>query len=131
TCQSALNTAAGTSDNALILNTNDVDCRVTVGGRTYGFRYNNGTFETFGNINIRGLTLQFEKDTVYTALSRSSTGALQDFGALSLESYGSDGGDFIAKGDFVTASSQKFPENVLTVVAEQDVKLLGKNGNAR
>src|SRR5690606_4235505 len=35
----------------------------------------------------------------------------------------------IARADFVTASADKFPDNVLTVVAERHVKLLG-NGPA-
>lgn len=131
TCQAQLNAAASRADSALILDNSEVDCRVTVGGRTYGFRYRNGSFEMFGNLNIRGLTFQFERDVTFTAVSRGPGGTLQQYAGLSLESVGSDGGDFIAKGDFVTASARKFPENVLTVVAERDVKLLGKNGNAR
>lgn len=130
-CQNALNAAAARSDNALIFGSSEINCTVTVGGRPYGFHYRPGSFETYGNLNIRGLTFQFEQNVSYTAVSRSPSGTLQQFGSLSLESVGSDGGDFIALADFVTASSSKFPENVLAVVAERDVKLLGKNGNAR
>lgn len=123
-CQSALDAAAA-GDNTLVLGSNTVDCRVYIGSRAYGFYYNNGSLQTFGNINLRGLNLEFTKDVTFTAQSHSSTGEVQNFGALSLEAYGSEGGTFIAEGNFVTASSQKFPENVLTLVAERDVKLLG------
>src|SRR5690606_33973509 len=128
-CQAELDAAAARSDNALILNTGTLDCRVVVSGRTYGFYYSNGSLSTYGNLNIRGLTLQFEKNVAYTASSRSSTGTTQDFAALSVESFGADGGDFIARADFVTASADKFPDNVMSVVAARHVKLL-RNGAA-
>lgn len=131
TCQIALNQAAANADNALIFDASEVDCTVDVGGRKYGFRYRSGSFETFGNLDIRGLTFQFERDVVYTAESRGISGTKQNYSALTLESVGSDGGDFIAKGNFVSAASRKFPDNVISVVAERDVKLLGKNGHAR
>src|SRR5690606_8280279 len=123
-CQTALNSAAA-GNNTLVLGSNTVDCRVTVGGRTYGFYYNNGSLQTYGNINLRGLNLEFAKDVTFDAESRESDGTVNNYGALSLEAYGSDGGTFIAKANFVSASAQKFPENVLTLVAERDVKLLG------
>lgn len=128
-CQTALNAAAARSDNALVLNTGVLDCKVVVAGQTYGFYYDNGSLSTYGNLNMRGLTLQFEKNVTYTASSRSSTGTTQDFSAISVESFGADGGDFIARGNFVTASADRFPDNVISVVAERDVKLLG-NGAA-
>ena len=129
-CQSRLD-AAASGNNTLVLDNTELDCTVTNAGRTYGFHYRNGTLETYGNINLRGLNLQFERDVAYRAESRGPGGTLQNYSALSLESVGGVGGDFIARGDFVASSTQKFPENVLTVVAERDVKLLGNNGNAR
>ena len=126
-CQTALNAAAASSTNTLVLSNNTVDCRVEVevAGPKYGFYYNNGIFEVYGNLNIRGLNLEFTRNTTFVAQSRSSTGSVQDYAALSLEKYGSEGGTFIAKADFVASPAKKFPDNVLTLVAEGDVKLLG------
>ena len=129
-CQSALNAAAAKSDNALVFSNSTnkkLDCTVEVDGRKYGFTYDNGKFETFGNLNFRGLSLVFEQDVTYTATSRSSTGALQKFSAITLESVGADGGTFMASSSFVANSGDKFPNNVITMVAEQDVILNGKN----
>lgn len=124
-CQTALNAAASRTDNALILGNNAVDCSVKVGGRTFGFTYVSGDLKVYGNLNFRGLTLQFDRAVTYTATSRSETGAPQDYAAISIEAVGTDGGDFVAIENFVTASAKKFPSNVLSLVAERDVKLLG------
>ncbi|MBS3966630.1 MAG: hypothetical protein KGZ60_05205 [Truepera sp.] len=126
-CTTLLNAAAASSDRTLTFGNANIDC-VTPGG--VGFRYtatNPARFEVFGNINLRGLNVRFGRAVRYTATSRSSTGTLQQFANFSVEAIGGAGGNFRTEASFTTSTTQKFPNNVLSIVAERDADLRGGN----
>ena len=135
-CTTALNAAAASSDRTLRFGGANIDC-VTQdsNGRNIGFRYtatNPASFEVFGNINFRGLNVHFDRAVRYTATSRSATGAVQQFANFSVEAIrvAPDsvlGGNFRTEESFTTNTAQKFPNNVLSIVAERDVDLRGGN----
>lgn len=130
-CVAALNSAAKSTDGRLVLNSTTLDCTVLYAGARYGFEYNaaSNSFDLHGNVNLRGLSIVFAKDIKYSAASRASDGTVQSFAGLSLEVAGGKGGAFIAQGEVVpNAAAGKFPEVVMTVIAERDAKLL-KGGN--
>lgn len=142
-CTDTLNLAAATATKTLVLDSTDLDCTFTANGREVGFRYIATTpaqFVTFGNINLRGFDLRFDRAVEYTATSRSSSGATQQFANLSIECVPAVGvqcdpdadppvtgvgGNFQTAGSFTTNSAQKFPSNVLSIVAEVDANLRG------
>jgi len=63
----------------------------------------------------------------YTATSRSATGAVQQFANFSVEALGGSGGNFRTEASFTTNTTQKFPNNVLSIVAEREADLRGGN----
>jgi Tfp pilus assembly protein PilX len=129
-CTNLLATAAAATNKELVLGSTTVDCTFTLGERLVGFRYtatNPATFETFGNINLRGFDLRFNRAVAYTAISRSATGTVQQFANLSIEKNGTVGGNFRSEESFVTNAAQKFPNNVLSIVAEVDANFRGGN----
>lgn len=143
-CTRFLNEAAARSDRTLIFGNRTIDC-VTQdsNGRQVGFIYtatDPARFEVFGNINLRGLNVQFDRAVHYTATSLSATGALQQFANFSLEALPRPpaelrrptdnpfmGGNFRTRASFTTNATQRFPNNVLSIVAERDVDLVGGN----
>ncbi|HET9027722.1 MAG TPA: hypothetical protein VFN07_09385 [Trueperaceae bacterium] len=130
-CSSALNAAAAVSTRRIQFGNSNLDCTVEVAGTRYGFRYSHpsGLFEVFGNVNLRGLSMQFANDVKYRAVSRGDGGAVETFAGLSLESVSGAGGQFIAQGSFVPDGvAGKFPDVVMTVIAESDVKLVKNKG---
>jgi Tfp pilus assembly protein PilX len=126
-CRTFLNNAAARADRTLVFGSTNIDC--VAGG--VGFRYTAAnpaaSFEVFGNINLRGLNVRFDRAVRYTATSRSGTGALQQFANFSVEAVGGSGGNFRTEASFTTNTLQKFPNNVLSIVAEQEVDLRGGN----
>ncbi len=129
-CSSALNAAAAGSTKRIQFGNSNLDCTVEVAGTRYGFRYSHpsGLFELFGNVNLQGLSMQFTNDVKYRAISRGEDG-IETFAGLSLESVSGTGGQFIAQGNFVPDGvAGKFPDVVMTVIAESDAKLLKNKG---
>ncbi|MEX2535362.1 MAG: hypothetical protein WD273_07130 [Trueperaceae bacterium] len=127
-CQAALDTAAASPDKTLTLSS-DLDCTVTVNSVTYGFTFNPGSggFKTYGNVNFRGLNLEIASDSKYRALSRDENGVTRKFAGLSLEAINGEGGDFTALASFVADETYAaFPDNVLSIVAEGTVSLVGQ-----
>jgi hypothetical protein len=125
-CRTFLNNAAARADRTLAFGSTTIDC--VAGG--VGFRYtaaHPASFEVFGNINLRGLNVRFDRAVRYTATSRSGTGALQQFANFSVEAVGGSGGNFRTEASFTTNTLQKFPNNVLSIVAERNVDLRGGN----
>lgn len=137
-CQTALDAAAARSDKTLAFGASgSVDCTVENppgSGIWHGFKYvggNPGSFEMYGNVNLRGLNMLFNSAVTYQATSRDETGAVNTFAGLSLESISGVGGDFQVEDDFVSDLSHgQFPNNVISIVAEGIVDLSGRNGDA-
>lgn len=132
-CLTFLQNAAANSTRDLVFGDSSIDCSAEHGGKRVGFRYtvtgSNVVFETFGNINMRGFNMRFNRGLVYRAVSRTATGFTQPFSNLSVETVpGTGGGSISASGNFVADSAAgKFPNNVLTLVAERNVHLRGGN----
>jgi hypothetical protein len=131
-CMSLLNGAASAASRDLVLDGTAIDCTATTSdGRTVGFKYSVTTtpalFEIFGNLNLRGLNLNFNRSVEYRALSRNG-GTVDPFASISVEEVATLGGGNIRIADsFVTASTTKFPNNVISLVAEKNVHLRGGN----
>lgn len=61
-------------------------------------------------------------------LDRTAPGAVQQFANFSVEAHNGVGGNFRTEESFTTNARDKFPNNVLSIVAERDVDLRGGNG---
>jgi hypothetical protein len=126
-----LNNAAASASKELEFGNTSIDCTVVDGsGRRVGFSYtatNPAHFEVFGNINLRGLNVRFNRAVRYTATSRAPDGTSQPFANLSVEALSGVGGNFRTEANFVAHPTQKFPHNVLSIVAERDADLRGGN----
>lgn len=128
-CQSHLEAAARSTSKVLTLDST-IDCTVTIDGVRSGFKYTPGHFEVYGNVNLRGINLRFNRDVEYHAVSRNEEGASQPFANLSLEAIGGVGGNFLTEKNFTAGSSSdsvRFPNNVLSIIAEGTVELVGGN----
>ena len=130
-CLNFLTSAAASSSKQLVFDGANVDCRYTdtSTGRTYGFNYVATTparFDTFGNINLRGFDVLFNRSTQYEASHAHRQEQRHPLPA-SIETRGGTGGNFQANASFTTTSANAFPANVLTVVAEVDANLRGGN----
>lgn len=128
-CQAVLSGAATTK--LLAFDDTAIDCTHVDTGVTYGFSYDPAftpaKFLVHGNLNLRGFDLDFTRDTVYQARSRDDDGLEQNFAGLSVEAIDGVGGNVVARGDFASDQALgKFPENVVTIIAENDVDF-GKN----
>lgn len=129
TCSNALNGAYASA--SLAFTNTTIDCRFTDGsGRVHGFYYNAATepetLQVFGNLNFRGFDLEFSRATQYQAQSRDDTGTVQEYAGLSVETNEQGGGSMFAADHFVADQTLgKFPDNVLSIIAELDVDFYG------
>lgn len=129
-CQARLDAAAAAANKTLLLGGTSLRCVVLIDGVEHGFEYvanNPAIFRMFGNVNIRGLNLWFDRAVEYRAESRSADGELQTFAGLSLEkdAFGR-GGTFTAMDKFVADFGYgRFPNNVISIIAEGVVELVG------
>ena len=133
-CQAFLDAAAIRSDRTVRFDGTAINCTVQrPDGRTVGFSYtitgSFGSLQTYGNINMRGFNLDFARPTTYRATSRAKdTGTERTFANLSIERLGGHGGDFSVRSTFAADQVHgRFPDNVLTVVAESNASLRGGN----
>jgi hypothetical protein len=128
-CASILTSAYGGSDRTLALGTEDVDCTVVIDGVPRGFTYSyasgRGVFEAYGHLNFRGLNVTFEAPTEYSVVGGTGNAG------LTLESdppgTATGGGNLRIESDFVPLSPNRYPEQVLTLVAEHMLTLNGGN----
>jgi hypothetical protein len=137
TCRAALDAAMAAADRTLRFDGVAVDCTYTYSdedgqSRTGGFRYTPGTtntFETFGNINVRGLNVRFERGTSYTT-GGTNTNAMFSVESIPLGDNADApqaGGDILVNSSFVPVAPSRFPDEVLALLAERMLTVNGGN----
>ena len=132
-CLDALNGAFSAADLTLRLDATEVDCTyVDDDGATVGFRYTPGSpneFATFGNVNIRGLNLRFERDTRYTSggLDTNSSVSVESIPPGTATTAAGAGGNIHVNSSFTPQGASKFPDEVIALVAERMLTINGGN----
>lgn len=117
----------------------NVDCRVTVGGRTVGWRYDatgnsgRGSFEVYGDVQLEGFNLRIYSSVEYTARSWDDSGATVQNSTLvvsKINDSDTEGGNIKIEGNFIPngdGGSRRFPHHVLGLVAQEDFFQQGNN----
>ena len=130
-CVDALNDAFNAADLTLRLDGTAVDCTyVDADGERVGFRYTPGspnTFETFGNINIRGLNLRFERDIRYTSGGTGTHASLsvESFPPGTADTAPGAGGNVLVNRSFTPLGTSRYPDEVIALIAEDMLTVNG------
>ena len=133
-CMDALAGAFSAADLTLRLDGTAVDCTyINADGDRVGFEYTPGSpnvFETFGNVNIRGLNLRFERATRYTSggVDTNSSVSVESIPPGTASTAPGVGGNIHVNSSFTPLGTSKFPDEVVALVAERMLTVNGGNG---